>query len=155
MVKLEEAVVQVTIVGFHQFRLVESLGHVAFGIEVFRTDLSNVHVNEQRVVAINLKQLLFCHVGIQVVVNMNVLMRKNHIRAVGWNARSFGVENLCVVLLFVLINSEVEVLLADHLIVGVCSQVLVINETLEFQSFNLLSNDFVNLALDLLQVGVV
>jgi len=76
MVEVEPAIVKV-LVGLEESRvlLVKPCRHVAFFVQVFRSNLGDVHINEQRVVAINLKKLILGQAfGIYVVTDVDVLM---------------------------------------------------------------------------------
>jgi len=76
MIEVEEAIVKV-LVGLEEswVLLVKACRHVAFFVQVFRSDLGDVHINEERVVAINLKKLVLGQAfGIYVVVDVDVLM---------------------------------------------------------------------------------
>lgn len=155
VVKLKEAVVEMRVVFLRKFSLIESLWHVALRVQVFRTDLGNVHINQQRVVAVNFEKLLLGHVCVNVVINVDVLVRKNHVGAVGGVTWHFGVVHLVVRQLFVFVNSKVEAFLCDDFLVGVVDQSGLVNTFVEFKSFDFLLNDSVNLVFDLLQVRVI
>lgn len=77
-----------------------------------------MHINEVRVIAIDLHHLLFVvAVNINGMLCRDMFMRKD---AMGFSVRvawSIEVVQLHIVLLLMLVNSEVEVLLCDNLVV--------------------------------------
>jgi len=76
MVELEETIVKV-LIRFMESRvfLVEPCRHVAFFVQVFRSNLGDVHVYEESVVTINLKKLVLSKVlGVKVIADVDMLM---------------------------------------------------------------------------------
>ena len=111
VVVFEEAVVEMSVSLHREFNLVKALWNVTFRVEVFGPDLSDVKVNQVAVVAVKLKQLITFEAScVDVVLNVNVLMRQNVMGLsvlVTWRV---DVVNFKVGLLFVLVDSEEKVL---------------------------------------------
>ena len=79
MVELKEQVVQVFVLVPGCFQLVEVRRDIAHFVEILRSDLTYVQVNQVAVVSIYFEELFFSQVfNIEEPLNVDVLVRENH-----------------------------------------------------------------------------
>ena len=89
------------------------------------SNLGDMHINHEAVVAVDLiKLILSQRGGVDVFLDVNMLERQNHVGVSELVAWSIHVEHLDVLVNLVFVHTEVEVLLGGHLTEGVGSQVL-------------------------------
>ena len=113
--------------------------------QVLRADLRNVHVDEVGVVPVDLHHLVgVLAVDVDVVVGADVLVGQDRLWLAELVAWGIHVGNLQVASLLLLINLEEEVLLGDHLIVGILSELLSADLVFEFDEADLLLHNFVD-----------
>lgn len=92
------------------------------------------------------------------MLDVNMLMFQNVLRIFETNTMGFEVENLKVLLSFVLINPEVEVFLGEDLIINSSFQLLsflFLQLILEILIIKLLLEEFVNLVFDFFDIRVI
>jgi hypothetical protein len=90
VVVLEEHVVQVQRLNEVGVYLVEMRWNVALLLDNTRTHLSNVHINHQAVVAVNLEEFVFSQIlGVHEVLDVHMFVRKNHVGVSELVTRSF------------------------------------------------------------------
>lgn len=125
VVELKVNVVQVEVDAFLVGHLVVLSRNVALLLEVLGTDLSDVHVNEVGVVAVNLDHLvLIVAVDVDVVAGANMLVRQDDLRLSELVSRRLHVPHLHVALSLLLVHFEEEVLFGDDFLVGVLCELL-------------------------------
>ena len=101
--------------------MVESLGDVVLRIQIIRSHLRNVHINQVGVVSIEINHLVFViPIDIDWMLNVEVLVRQDDIRVAIFISRSVHVEKLQIPVPLLFVDLEEEVFLGDHLIVGLC-----------------------------------
>lgn len=150
MVEVEEAVVKM-LVGLEEswVFLVEPRGDVAFFVQAFRSDLSNVHVYKESVVAIDLKKFVLGQVfGIDVVLDVNVLVRQDVLGLVVLVAGSSHVVNLDVLALLVFINVKIKVAVGKHFCCSGGNQGFSVDFFFELMESKFLGDDIVDFVFD-------
>lgn len=107
--------------------LVKSLGNEAFGVKVFGSDLRNVEVNQITIVAIEFKKFVALKsCGVDVVLNVNVLMGQNVLGLSVLVSGCLNIMDLEVILFFCFVDSEEEVLASHYLLIrGLAKRFLV------------------------------
>lgn len=84
------------------------------------SNLSNMHIDQKTIVSVDLEKLIFREIfSIDVVLNIAVLMRQDDVWVSEFVSWGFEIINLKVLLLFVLIETEVEVALGSYLGIGI------------------------------------
>ena len=145
VIELKVHVVQMVVDFLLVSNLVQVAGDVALLVEVLRSDLCDVHVDQISIVTVNLHHLvLVIAIDIDVVARRNVLMWQDAAWLSELVARSLHVPDLQVTALLLLINLEEEVLLGDDLLVGVLCKLLARDLVLELNKTNLLLNNFID-----------
>ena len=133
VIELKVHVVQMVVDFLLVSNLVQVAGDVALLVEVLGSDLCDVHVDQISIVTVNLHHLvLVIAIDIDVVAGRDVLVRQDHARLSKLVTGSLHVPNLHVSALLLLINLEEEVLLGDHLVVGILSKLFSANLIFEF-----------------------
>ena len=95
MIELEIHVVQMVVNLLLMSNLVKLAWDVALLLKVFRSDLSDMHVNHVGIVTVNLHHLvLVIAIDIDIVARRDVLMWQDHLRLSVLIARCFHVPNL-------------------------------------------------------------
>ena len=145
VVELEVNVVQMGVDVFTVGGLVVLGWDETLLLQVLRADLRNVHVDEVGVVPVDLHHLVgVLAVDVDVVVGADVLVGQDRLWLAELVAWGIHVGNLQVASLLLLINLEEEVLLGDHLIVGILSELLSADLVFEFDEADLLLHNFVD-----------
>ena len=137
--------------------------HVWWNIRNFinhsRSNLRNMHINHQTIVAINFHQLVLAQIfRVDVVLNISVLVRENHIWMAIFVSRRRNVVALNIFPNFVFVEIEVKIAISRHLIKSVAFKgkaVSFAHMLSETSQFNLLLNQSINLALHLCNFAVV
>ena len=141
-------------------RILESWGNlvhvwrdVADFIDLAWSDLSDVHIDHETVVAIDLHELFLVQVfGVKVVLNINMLVGKNDIRVSKLVAWRLNVGHSNVLVDFVGIEAEVKVGVGGDLVESIsleCKLVVLAHLLFESSEFKLLLNELVDFSLDL------
>ena len=159
MVVLEEHVVQIQLVTEGGRYLIHVWWNVAHLLNHPWPNLSDVHVNHETVVAINFEQLILIQaVGLDELLDVHVLVRKNHIRCPKLVSGGIVVINLQVLVDLAIINLEEEVALGGHFFKGFTSKLSSLfgrDQALKLSQGNLLLNQLVDLCLDLSCFSVI
>ena len=123
VIEIEEHVIQVLIPIANALNLIEVRGYVADLVEVLGADLADVKVDHMAIVGVDLGQLVLSQVlGVEPVLHVDVLVRQDDRRVAVVVAGGLAVEDLEVLVDFVLINLKEEVRLSLDLSVDVSSQ---------------------------------
>ncbi len=110
VIEIEEHIIQVVVSITDALHLVEMGRNVAHFIKVFRADLTDVEIDHMAIVCVDLSQLFLSEVfGVEPVLNVHMLMRKDNGRVTVVVARSLGIKDLEVLGDLVLINLKEEV----------------------------------------------
>ena len=126
---------------------------VADLIDLAWSDLSDVHIDHETVVAIDLHKLFLVQVlGVKVVLNISVLVGKNDVRVSELVAWRLHVGHSNVLVDFVGIEAEVEVRVGSNLVKSISLKgklVVLAHFLFETSEFELLLNELVDFGLDL------
>ena len=126
---------------------------VALLLQILRADLRDMHIDQVSVVSIDLHHLIgVLAVNVDVVVGADMLVRQDRLWLAVLVAWSIHVGNLQVASLLLLIDLEEEVLLGDHLVVGILSKLFSANLIFEFDKTDLLLHNFVDSLANLSEV---
>ena len=129
--------------------LVEFLRDVALGIEVVWSDLRDVHINQVRVVRVNVQHLvLIVAVDVDGVLHIEDLMWQDDLWVAVLVSGGLEVVKLQIPLILLLVDLEEEVFPRDDLVVGLSGESLLRNLVLELDSLDLLLNDLVDFLLE-------
>ena len=103
--------------------LVESFWDVALRIEIFRSDLGNVHVNHIGVKTINIEHLfLVIAINVDRMLDMEMLVWKDYLWLTIFVSWGGHVVNFEIPVFLSLINLEEEILSCNDFIVGLSSK---------------------------------
>jgi len=150
VVVLEESVVQVRVEALGVLNLVEALWNIADLIQVLWSDLRNVQISQEGVVAVELPLLLLSQTGgVDVVGGGDVFVWQNNLWLAELVTWGLHIVHGQVVGDLGLIDLEEKVLLADDLVISLILQGLLIELTLEVHKRQLTLNDLVNLVFNL------
>ena len=153
VIEIKVLVVQMLVDVFTVSGLVVLSGDVALLLEVFRADLSDMHINEVGVVTVDLHHLVgVLAVDVDVVVGADVLVGQDHLRLAELVSWGIHVSNLQVASLLLLIDLEEEVLLGDDLVIGALSELLSGDLVFEFNETNFLLDNLIDSFANLLEV---
>jgi hypothetical protein len=120
VVVLEEHVVQMEIVSIGRSNLVHVWWNVANFVINAWSHLSNVHIDQETIVSVDFEKLVLSEVlGIKVVLNITMLVRKDYIRVLKFVSWSFEIVDLKILRLLVLIKTEIVVALSSYLIISI------------------------------------
>jgi hypothetical protein len=93
--------------------------NIALFLKHARSNLGDVHIDKQRIVGVDFKQLIFCQcLSIDPVLNVHVFVWQNHIGVSVLVSWGLEVVHLKILVKFSLIYFEVEVTLGGNLIVS-------------------------------------
>lgn len=152
MVVLEEHVVQMQWVLESWGNLVHMWWNVADLVNLSGSDLSDMHVDHQTIVAINLHELFLGQVfGIQIVLNVGVLVRQDDIRVSELVAWSLDIGDSHILFDLVGIIAEIEIGVRCDLIKSVRLEgklIVLAHPILEAGKFELLLYELIDLLLD-------
>ena len=153
VIELKVHVVQMVVDFLLVSNLVQVAGDVALLVEVLRSDLCDVHVDQISIVTVNLHHLvLVIAIDINVVARRNVLMSQDDAWLSELVTRGIHVPNLHVTALLLLINLKEEVLFGYDLLISALSKLLTIMLVLEFDETNLLLNNFIDAFANILEM---
>jgi hypothetical protein len=159
VVVLEEHVVQVQRLNEVGVYLVEMRWNVALLLDNTRTHLSNVHINHQAVVAVNLEEFVFSQIlGVHEVLDVHMFVRKNHVGVSELVTRSFKVVDSQVLVPLVLVDAEEEIALGCNLLESVTLESLLLfgrELILETGQLKLVLDELVNSSLNCCNLTVV
>ena len=145
VIELKVHVVQMVVDFLLVSNLVQVAGDVALLVEVLRSDLCDVHVDQISIVTVNLHHLvLVIAIDIDVVARRNVLMWQDAAWLSELVARSLHVPDLQVTALLLLINLKEEVLFGYDLLISALSKLLTRDLVLKLDKSNLLLNNFID-----------
>lgn len=151
VVVLEESVVELLVHGgvVQGHHLVEALGNVTHLLQVVGSNLRNVQINQESIVAVELPLLLLSQANSVDIVSLgDVLVGQDYARLSEFIARRIEVGQLGIFVFFVLINLEEEVLSSDHLVVSVGRDSFLVDLLSEFLLSQFFFNNLVDLILD-------
>jgi hypothetical protein len=142
-------------VGLHSvFNLVKAFRNVAFRVEVFGSNLSNVKVDQIAIITIEFKQLITFEAScVDIVLNVNMLVRQNVVRLSIFVTWCVDVVNFEVGTFFVFVDREEKVLSRDDFLVGSLTERLLIQLVFKVLQNKLFFNDLIDLRFDLLYFG--
>jgi hypothetical protein len=159
VVEVKEHVVKVAILVADRLNLVEVCGDVRGFIQILGPYLTDVEIDQVRVVGIDLCHLFLIQtVGIQPVSDVHMLVRKGDRWVSVMVARGLLVEDANVGVTLGLVNLEVEVGSGLDFLVDILREsLLLLSPDLFFKAecFKLLLDKFVDTTLDVLDVFVV
>lgn len=159
VVVLEEHVVQMEIVSIGRSNLVHVWWNVANFVINAWSHLSNVHIDQETIVSVDFEKLVFSEVlGIKVVLNITMLVRKDYIRVLKFVSWSFEIVDLKILRLLVLIKTEIVVALSSYLIISISLKsnlFFLCKLVLKAHFLHFLLEQFSNLVLDRFDLGMV
>lgn len=139
--------------------LVQVSWDVADLVQILRSDLRDVQINQLAVVGIDLCQLLLGEIfHVEPFLDVDAFVGKDHRRMMMVVTWSLRVEDPQVVVLFVLVNREVEVGLGNSFSVDSLSESLFfffLELILEVKVIQFLLQQLADLGLDIFQVGMI
>ena len=154
MVELEVDVVQMAMRLLAMGDLIVLGWDVALLIEILGAHLSDVHIDQVGIVAVNFDHLvLIVAINVDVVRRADMVVWQDNLRVSVLVSRGIHVPDLQILVLFVFIDAEVEVLLRDDLIVGALGEILRVDIVLELNKTDLLVHNSVDSLADGLQVA--
>lgn len=122
VVILKEHVVQIRVLFLMGIFLGEASWNITNLIQIIRTNLGDVHVNQVTIVSINFQKLVSSEIlYINIVLHTDMFMGKNHLWLAMLVAWSLHVIHFQILVFLILINGKEVVLLVDDFLVGFCS----------------------------------
>lgn len=154
MVELEVDVVQMAMRLLAMGDLIVLGRDVALLIEILGAHLSDVHIDQVGIVAVDFDHLvLIVAINVDVVRRADMVVWQDNLRMSVLISRGIHVPDLQILVLFVFVDAEVEVLLRDDLIVGALGKILRVDIVLELNKTDLLVHNSVDSLADGLQVA--
>lgn len=154
MVELEVDVVQMAMRLLAMGDLIVLGRDVALLIEILGAHLSDVHIDQVGIVAVDFDHLvLIVAINVDVVRRADMVVWQDNLRVSVLVSRGIHVPDLQILVLFVFVDAEVEVLLRDDLIVGALGKILRVDIVLELNKTDLLVHNSVDSLADGLQVA--
>lgn len=140
-------------------QLIEVRWDVAKLIQILWSNLWNVQINQVTIVCVDFIELIFSQLlSVEIPLNVNVFVWKNHWRVSVSITWSFLVIDLKVLFSLVFVNAEVEVWSGFDFLVDVAGKSLsffLVESFLELKEINFLSHQLCDLVLDVLQVVMI
>ena len=159
MIVLSEFIVQLLVEKGVGVELGEVGRHVGPILVNARSDCGDVHVDQERIISINLIKFVLSEVlGVDIVLNIHVFVGKDHVGGVSGVAGSLEVVDLQILILFLRVEVEEKAAVAHDLGIGIGGQgglLFLAQFFLQATGGQLLLDNLVDLILYFSHLGVI